>query len=190
MKGKIRKYAGFLIVGVIAVGIVIILMSLIFKEDYGDDSISFNYLSDNEEIVVSNSLPMTDEVGKNISASNYKSGITEYVEFEVKSNVSDKVKYEIYLTKEDLELEVPVKFVKVYLTDSDDVALKYFDESQVPTFYDLRLADTNPSGKLLYSGTLKSNESKKFVLRMWVADTYALTPEKVSFSAKLHVKVK
>lgn len=190
MKNTIKKYAGVLVVCVVAIVIIIFLISLFSGKEYSEDSITLNYLSNSKELVVSNSLPMTDEVGKNISVSNYSSGITSYVEFEVKSNVDDKIKYEIYLTKEDLELEVPVKFVKVYLTDSDDVALKYFDESQVPTFYDLRLADTNPSGKLLYSGTLKKMESKKFVLRMWVADTYGLTQEKISFSAKLNVKIK
>lgn len=171
--------------------VVFILGFIIFgRKSYDDSALSINYLTDSHKAVASNTLPMTDVVGKNISIGNYKENVTGYVEFEVKSNIDDKVKYEIYLTKENRDLEVPVKFVKIYLTDFEDRPLKYFDITEVPTYYDLSLASNNPSGKLIYRGTLKGGQSKKFKLRMWVADTYELTADEVSFSANLNVDVK
>lgn len=173
----------------ILVSIVVLFLS--FKQKtYDDSALTINYLSKDYKLVVSNTLPMTDVIGKEISLKNYKENVTGYVEFEVKSNIDSKVKYEIYLTKENNDLEVPVKFVKVYLTDYDNKPLKYFDGTKVPTYYDLNLASKNPGGKLIYSGSLKGGESKKFKLRMWVADTYELTADEISFSANLMVDVK
>ena len=80
--------------------------------------------------------------------------------------------------------------ILLYLTDENDKEFEYFNKSIVPTFYDLRLASTNAGGKLIYSGYLKNNGSQKFKLRMWVADTYELTAEKIKFSANLNVGIK
>ncbi len=170
---------------------VIVLLLLFFgKKDYDDSAIALNHIVGEETIVIGNGLPMTDEMGKKLSISNFKKGTNGYIEFEVKSLVNDRIKYEIYIKKDNHEVEIPLKYVKVYLVDEDNNELEYFDGSRVPTYYDLRLAEKNPSGKLLYSGSLKKNESKKFKLRMWVADTYELTPEEVNFSVKLDVSVK
>lgn len=170
--------------------VIFIIMCIIPEKEYELDALEINFLSDNQELVVSNSLPMTDEVGILIDNNNSIDGTTGYVEFEIKSNVEEKVKYELYLTKDTYDLEVPVKFVKVYLTDENDKEFEYFDKSMVPTFYDLRLASTNAGGKLIYSGYLKNNGSQKFKLRMWVADTYELTAEEIKFSANLNVGIK
>ena len=148
-----------------------------------------NYLFGNSDIVVSNSLPMTDVVGKTISIDNCIVGTTGYVEFEVKSMVDDKVKYEIYLTTESVNESIPLKFIKVFLSDEKDNALGYFDNDKLPTYYDLRLSTNDPSGRLIYSGYLSDKEKDKFKLRMWVADTYELTSNIKSFSVKLHVKI-
>lgn len=175
---------------VVVVLIIFIILCIKPEKEYDSSVLEVNFLTDNKELIISNSLPMTDEVGVFIDSSNSIDGTTSYVEFEVKSNIEDKVKYELYLTKDTHELEVPVKFVKVYLTDYNDNKLKYFDGASVPTFYDLRLASTNVGGKLIYSGYLKNKGSQKFKLRMWVADTYELTAEEIKFSTELNVGIK
>ena len=188
MNSVFKKFGLLIFMGILS---LLILLFFVFRpKKFDDSSISINYLNGSQELVVSNSLPMTDVVGKSISLNNYKLGTTGYLEFEIKSNVEDRIKYEIYLTKLERQIEVPVKFVKVYLTDENNNPLEYFEESKIPTYYDLRLSDSDPSGKLIYSGYLKKNSSKKFVLRMWVADTYELTPEEIRFEAKLNVKIK
>lgn len=190
MKKFVLKYKIYLGI-LVALLIILILLGVIFgKRSHEQSAISIDYLTNDQKISISNALPMTDVVGKNISVDNYKENVTGYTEFKVEPKVKDKVRYEIYLTKEDRELEVPIKFVKVFLTDSQDQPLEYFDESRVPTYYDLRLASSTANGKLIYSGLLKAGESKTFKLRMWVADTYELTAEEVSFSTKINVVVK
>lgn len=189
MKGFFREYR-LIIIPIFLVVVVIVSLSFILTNvSHDDNALSVDYLTENK-IVVSNRLPMTDEVGKMISSTNNKDGVTGYLEFEVRSNTDDKVNYEVYLTKEDLDVEVSPKFVKVYLTDDNDVALGGFDVASLPTYYDLRLSDIDPSGKLLYSGKLKNKGSQKFKLRMWVADTYELTTDSKMFSVRLNVKVK
>ena len=124
---------------------------------------------------------------------NYKINILDtpgYLEFEVSSSIDRKVEYEKYLTKNDFELEVPPKFVKVYLTDENDVLIESVKSSKIPTYFDLKVSDINPSGRVLYSGNLKNKGSKKFKLRMWVADTYELTVDARNFSVNLNVKEK
>lgn len=170
--------------------VIFIILCIIPEKEYDLNALEINYLSDNKELVVSNSLPMTDEVGVLINNNNSIDGTTGYIEFQIKSNVDEKVKYELYLTKDTYDLEVPVKFVKVYLTDGNNNELEYFTKSNVPTFYDLRLASTNAGGKLIYSGYLKNKGSQNFKLRMWVADTYELTAEEIKFSAELNVGIK
>ena len=124
------------------------------------DNSVLNVKFTNEKIVVSNELLMTDAVGKVIEADNIKCGTTGFTEFEVSSNIDEKVKFEIYLTKEDALYEVPMKYVKVYLTDENNNPLLEMENRAIPTYYDLKVADSNLSGKLLYSGSLKNKESK------------------------------
>lgn len=190
MKKFLLKYKVYFSILVVLLIIFILLIMLLGQGTHDQSAINISYLTNNQKISVSNALPMTDVVGKNISSDNYKKNITGYTEFMVESNVRDKVRYEIYLTKEDIKSEVPVKFVKVFLTDFQDQPLKYFDSSKVPTYYDLRLSSLVADGKLIYSGSLKGGESQKFKLRMWVADTYELTAEEVNFSVKINVVVK
>ena len=136
-----------------------------------------------------NTLLLTDSAGKMLSLENVKPGTTGYIEFEVTSNVKEKVKYEIYLTRNDVESELSSKFVKVFLTDINDKNIIDFNKTSVPTYYDLMVSNVDSSGKVLYSGFLKNNSTKKFRLRMWVADTYEMSLDNKEFSVKLNVNV-
>ena len=171
--------------------LVLILALVFFLPTFSsvDNVLSVSYLSE-DKLHVSNLLPMTDVVGMKINADSNKVGVTGYLEFEVSSSIDRKVEYEIYLTKNDFELEVPPKFVKVYLTDENDVLIESVKSSKIPTYFDLKVSDINPSGRVLYSGNLKNKGSKKFKLRMWVADTYELTVDARNFSVNLNVKEK
>lgn len=173
-----------IIISVILVCAMFLMNNLPFNESHLD--VNFK----DEKIVLNNSLLLTDTMGKNLSMDNMKLGTTGYTEFEVKSKVDEKIKFEIYLLKEDAEPEIPLQYIKVFLTDEDDNVISSFDGASVPTFYDLKVSDVNLNGKLLYSGSFKNKESKKFKLRMWVADTYEITPSENIFSVKLKVGVK
>ena len=85
---------------------------------HSDSDLSTEFSS--KKIVINNDLLLTDVVGKNISKDNLKVGTTGYVEFEISSNVDEKVKFEVVLKKEDASPEIPLEYVKVYLTDEND----------------------------------------------------------------------
>lgn len=184
-----KKYGFYIGVGLLCL-IVIIIFSLVLNNTrYDDSAISVEYDDDNVISVV-NVLPMTDRIGKLIGTEANDAGITGYVEFEVKSLVDGKVDYEVYLVKNDVENEVPVKFIKVYLTDENETELINFEKTNLPTYYELKVSDIAPDGKIIYEGSLKNKKSMKFKLRMWVADTYEITAEEKSFSAEVYVRVK
>lgn len=188
MKNLLRNYRNIIIFVVV---IIVFVASFFIFNNMSNDNNDISLVTLDEPIVViNNKLPMTDVVGKAIGVYSNKVGTTGYLEFEVKSGVNDNVRYEVYLTKNSVEAEVPMKFVKVYLTDSKDKVLKNYDKSSVLTYYDLKSMPDNKDSKFLFSGTLKANASQKFKLRMWVADTYELTTDARSFSVKLNVRVK
>lgn len=178
------------ILPVLIVVVVVIVCILFLLDNIPRDSSALDVSVSRKKIILNNELLLTDSAGKLLTTDNNKIGTTGYIEFEVKSTVDEKVKYEIYLNKENADPELPVKFIKVYLTDENDVALNGYNVSNIPTYYDLRVSDIDPSGKLLYSGTLKDKNSKKFRLRMWVSDTYEITSDTKIFSTILNVKVK
>lgn len=189
MSGKLIKIRN------IVVPIFIVLMVLVTCRFFLMENLPFNdtHLDvdlNDKKIVLNNSLLLTDTMGKNLNNENLKVGTTGYTEFEISSKVEEKIKFDVYFLKEDAEPEIPLQYVKVYLTDEEDNPISGFDSASVPTFYDLKVANVDLNGKLLYSGFLKNKGSKKFRLRMWVADTYELTPSEHIFSVKLKVGVK
>ena len=185
----------YLVVGLSVLFLLIIIGSLIFTKLFGptDDEkqqdIEVKFYG-SEIITINNTLPMTDEVGKKIVEDEEKIGIVGYLDFEVKSIVDKNVKYEVYLTKNGEYETIQDKFVKVYLTDQDENELLNFKEARVPTYYDLKLSDTDLSGKTIYYGILNGSETQKFRLRMWVADTYALNSNLKRNSVKVNVRVR
>ena len=187
MNSMLRSYKNVIIFIVFFIIIVVGTFYIFNSMEHDNNDIALITLSDTT-VVISNDLPMTDEVGKAIDADSNKVGTTGYLEFEVKSNVDSKIRYEIYLTKNSVKAEVPQKFVKVYLTDSNDMKLKNYDRPSV--FYDLENLSGDKDSKVVFSGTLKGNTSQRFRLRMWVADTYELTSDARKFSVKLNVRVK
>ena len=95
--------------------------------------------------------------------------VSEYYDFEInvpkEQNDSIKVNYDILL--KDLGSDLEDKFIKVYLTDSNNTPLEGFNNT-VPV-YSAFLNDSD--GKIIYSGIL-DDDNKKFRLRIWISDIY------------------
>lgn len=175
---------------VVVVGVVVVICVIFLLENLPYDNNSIETSFDKNKVVVSNKYTMSDELGKNITLENQINGTTGYVEFEIKSKVDGKLKYEVILIKEASDEEIDSKYIKVYLTDEKDFALENYNGARVPTFYDLRVSESDPSGRVIYSGSFKNKESKKFKLRVWTSDTHEIVAENKIFSVKLKVNVK
>lgn len=196
MKGKaIHKQTIGLFVGsfVIVICILITCFFLYFyeKNNVGKSAtVVFSYSDDASKLFMNNSTPITDEVGRNITFLNTNQ--YAYTEFSISSSMMgvDEVKYEIYAKNIGVAVEIPHRYVKLYLTDGDtDLPLEGFDTSRIPSFKDLAVSTIDPSAKKIHSGTLTKDEVKNFKLRMWLTDTYPITTEIRNFGVLLYVRV-
>lgn len=189
MKKFLRVFTTYLapvlIIGMVVAGCVVFLLDNL---PYDDSALDVDLKQ--QKFVIDNTFLMNDTIGKTLSVESVKQGTNGYVEFEIASKAGGKVKYEIYLTKEDAEPEIDSKFVKIYLTDEKDNAIAGYDSASIPTYYDLRVSEIDPGARVLFSGSLKNKESRKFRFRIWTADTHELVAEEKIFSVKLNVGVK
>ena len=179
--------------------VLIAIFSLIFclflyfynnKQDIKNATLILSYSDNSSDLVVDNSMPITDVVGKQLTFTPNQTKYG-YSEFTVSANFDGmkSIDYEIYAIQTGVSLELPSDYVKVYLTDGHN-DLPFDDyRDKIPTYHDLKVARTNPAGKKIYSGTLKENEVKTFRLCMWLADTYPITTEIRNFKVNLYVRI-
>ena len=127
--------------------------------------ISFSYTeSETNNIKIENALPISDEQGKKLN------GNTEVFDFTVSNDSTVNVKYDVIVTpyKNDMD----DKYIKVYLTDQNDVALKPYD-SEVPAYNTLNDDKEEKNSKILYSSELTNvKKNEKLRLRVWVSDKF------------------
>lgn len=182
-----------IILGLIAIFSFIFCLFLYFysnKPSTKNATLIFSYSDNSSDLIVDNSMPITDAVGKQLTFIPNQSKYG-YSEFNISANIDGlkSIDYEIYAVQSGVALELPSDYVKIYLTDGqNDLPLDEY-RNKIPTYHDLKVARTNPAGKKIYSGKLKENEVKKFRLRMWLTDTYPITTEMRSFKIDLYVRI-
>ena len=147
--------------------------------------ISMTYTEPQNGINLTNALPMTDAVGKALNEEN------QYFDFTVSANITGTttINYAITASKEE-ESTLPDTAVKVYLTDMDGTA-----DTQIlaPTKVSaLQKTTSDVSGApndqyKLTSGTFNTTTTKKYRLRMWVADDYQVTGASATYKLRVNV---
>lgn len=141
--------------------------------------LTFNYKeSDDNVIKLVSAMPISDEEGKK---SNKK---TDYFEFKITNKAKIRVKYEILL--EPLANDFDGKYLKIYLTNNQDKALKGFD-SDVPVWSKFNSTSLLGSA-IIYSGYLSTKESETFRLRTWISEDYVVTDKASSFSFRINIR--
>ena len=160
----------------------LILLTIIINTGNSDNT-NKNYVSivDNQELVIENILPLTDEVGSTFSRSN--SGSNIYYKFKIKSNYNKKAKYRILLSTKDGKEFIDNKYIKILLSDSDDNILKEYKTDSVKLVTGLEQFNNK---YVVYSDSLKGGAEEEFILRMWVADS-AVYSDELIFDGKLSV---
>lgn len=159
-------------------------LKLLFKSKVNENDVYIN--SSLYEVKIEDKLSVSDDFGKKITDDNNKS--FGYVEFEIYNNVEADRDYQIFITGQENESDMSPSYLKFYLTDDKDKTLEKYDSSKLPSYTELNYIDDKPSSKLLYSGTLKSLESKKFKLRVWLTDSYVVSNSEKSFSFEIGVR--
>ena len=148
-------------------------------------TITMSYSETTNGINLTNALPMSDGVGKALSDEN------QYFDFTVSANITGTttINYAITASKEE-ESTLPDTAVKVYLTDMDGTA-----DTQIlaPTKVSaLQKTTSDVSGApndqyKLTSGTFNTTTTKKYRLRMWVADDYQVTGASATYKLRVNV---
>lgn len=188
IKKKLREEIIRLIISILCLVFVISLLGFkvlsgSFKKDKVNvltaGYLSFNYKeSDDNVIKLVSAMPIGDDVGKK---SNKK---TDYFEFKITNKAKKRVKYEILL--EPLSNNFDGDFLKIYLTDDKDIALRGFTES-VPVWS--KFNNTNLLGSaIIYYGYLNGKESRTFRLRTWISEDYVVSDKASSFSFRINIR--
>lgn len=152
------------------------------------DSLIVNFEKD-KQITLKNILPVSDALGKEFDGHGSDDGIQGFLEFSVK-NISDKkVSYQIFLTKnKGKSTEIAGDFIKLYFSDEKDNPLKGFDSNKIPTYNSLLFLENKPDSKLLFNDDIASGDEKKYKLRAWLSDLYAISASEESFEFRVEVK--
>ena len=192
MNYKMSRYFNkntFLFVMSIVFFFLVIIVIGLTKDKFNSNSNSVS-LTGTNIIHISNKLPLTDESGRTLDASNVDDDILNEIAFSVEStgdkNISSN--YEVYLESDENDDTIDPNYVKVYLTDGDGKAFKDYSGNEVMTYRNLRVSKSSASGKLLYSGTIFGNQKQEFKLRLWLDETYFLSDTKKEFNGIIKVK--
>jgi len=143
----------------------------------------------NRDITILNKLPVSDTLGKSFDGAGTENGIQGYSEFVVQNDSGDEVKYEILVTVSGCKKNcINSNYIKLFLTDDKDKPLDGFDSNKLPTFASLGVLDDKPGSRLLYRAKISGNSEKRFKLRVWLADTYAITNLEEEFNFVIDVR--
>ncbi|MEE0014677.1 MAG: hypothetical protein UE699_03175 [Bacilli bacterium] len=192
MNYKMSRYFNkntFLFVMSIVFFFLVIIVIGLTKDKFNSNSNSVS-LTGTNSIHISNKLPLTDESGRTLDASNVDDDILNEISFSVESTGDTKIasNYEVYLESDENDDTIDPNYVKVYLTDGDGKAFKDYSGNEVMTYRNLRVSKSSASGKLLYSGTIFGNQKQEFKLRLWLDETYFLSDTKKEFNGIIKVK--
>lgn len=145
--------------------------------------VSFSYTESNTNVIsIHNATPISDDAGKKLIGSNNS------FEFSISAKYAGlpSIRYEVYT--EPLKATLDERFLKVYLTNQNDVPVSGYDIT-IPTYDSLEASSTG-NGKKLYEGTLtESGKIEKLRLRVWVSSDFDMPAnDSYQFSFKVHVR--
>ena len=174
------------------VAFLLIIAIFIKVDNYKTRSYKIDVFFKSDDIVVlTNKLPISEDIGKNYTGVGVEKGIVEYKEFTISNPNDRKVSYEIYLTKiSNSTDDIRSNYIRLYLTDEENNPIEGFGTKKGKTYYDLYSFNNQPGSKLLYTGTLVSGGTKKFILRSWVDDTYVLSEKAEDFTFDIGARIK
>ncbi len=155
-------------------------------------SIKFEYNEVTNGISITDAMPMSDSEGKAIENSSNANVTQGFFDFTVTATLGDSshVNYEISATDVSPSSEkLDPQYVKVYLTDAtNDMPVEGYTKD-VPVYSNLERATGKPTNKRLYNDTFRGSGTRKYRLRLWVADNYpVLERGNETFSMKVNVE--
>ena len=156
-------------------------------KEYDPNDLKINYKGVNS-VEIKDTLPISDKMGKTIDVSDINDGIEGYIEFSIQNKADVPVNYEIYVLRNDVQNEIDVRYIKMYLSDGEGNPLGIYKKSFSPTYYSLKYLPDMPNAKSIYKGSLKENSKQNFIFRAWVSDGYSFHKTENTFNFSLGVR--
>ena len=186
---KEKRFFKFLfIICIICVAAFFIFKTIFNQKNINSKNLDVKFLS-SDILMIDNKLPVSDTLAKSFDGTGTADGVQGYVEFSVTNLSNKKTTYEILLNKQKIDFdEIKENYIKIFLTDENDIALSGFDKNKVPNFAEFSFLKDKPGSKLIYTESISANETKTFRLRMWVSDTYTYTNYLEGFCVDIDVQ--
>lgn len=192
MVKKDVKQLTLAIIVIVCLFVVFIGLGFLFNRYKSSENKAYNLgvkFSDNRNVYLENTLPVTDKIGRELDGVKSSTGIYGFKEFSIENNYDKKVDYQIYLrVKNSCENMIDEDFIKLYLTDTNNNPLSGFENNKLPSYSSISSLNDKPDGKLLYTGSINKNSISKFRLRVWVSDLYSINRDKECFSFDIYVR--
>lgn len=151
-------------------------------------TITMSYSEDTNGINLSNALPMSDDQGKALSGSNNVFDFT--VTATINGSGNTTINYDVTATKES-DSTLDDSAVKVYLTSIDNSAdTQVLAPTKVSALTKTGSSEASgaPSNQYkLTSGTFTNTTTRKYRLRMWVADDYSSLGTSGTYKLRVNV---
>ena len=182
------KYILFLVAIIVILFICSIGIVLLFKDGGNGKSVpndkDVSFVSDSNTIIIKNIISVSDVFGKKIEEEN--GGAFGYLKFDVVNNTSKDKKYQIFIKKKvPTTKEINPSYVTFYLTDEKNNAMDNYLGNKLPSYDDLKYIEDKADCKSIFNGTLKKNEKKHFILRVWIAENFIVADDEESFSFEI-----
>ena len=151
-------------------------------------TITMSYTEDTNGINLSNALPMSDDQGKALSGSNNVFDFT--VTATINGSGNTTINYDVTATKES-DSTLDDSAVKVYLTSIDNSAdTQVLAPTKVSALTKTGSSEASgaPNGQYkLTTGTFTSTTTRKYRLRMWVAEDYSSLSASGTYKLRVNV---
>ncbi len=151
-------------------------------------TITMSYSEDTNGINLSNALPMSDDQGKALSGSNNVFDFT--VTATINGSGNTTINYDVTATKES-DSTLDDSAVKVYLTSIDNSAdTQVLAPTKVSALTKTGSSEASgaPNGQYkLTTGTFTSTTTRKYRLRMWVAEDYSSLSASGTYKLRVNV---
>ena len=151
-------------------------------------TITMSYSEDTNGINLVDALPMSDEQGKALSGTNNVFDFT--VTATINGSGTTTINYDVTATKEG-ESTLDDSAVKVYLTDiTSDADTQVLAPTKVSALTKTGSSEASgaPNGQYkLTTGTFTSTTTRKYRLRMWVAEDYSSLSTSGTYKLRVNV---
>lgn len=146
-------------------------------------SVLFSFNEGNSHVRLTNTMPVSDEVGKKMNGNN------EYFDFDIsigfeKVKKMKSITYEISLVP-DLNNDVSSDMIRVYLEENNQALV--VNGNEVNSFSSLTDSMIRNNAKLLLKKTVTSATVNSYRFRMWLSDKYKVDAVQRTFKCYVTV---